>query len=77
MEAYAQTLALMNDVEMNDRVKMTMKTVSRVKRPENRRELVQTRLRRKGLFKKKGFEFRMKLMRGQGIKKRRISGSAE
>jgi len=42
------------------------KTVSRVKRPENRQELAQTRLRRKWLFKKKGFEFRMKLMRGQG-----------
>jgi len=39
-----------------------MKTVSRVKRPENRQELVQTRLRRKGLFKKKGFEFKVKLM---------------
>jgi len=46
-----------------------MKTVSRVKRPENRQELVQTRLRRKELFKKKGFEFRMKLMRGQGKKR--------
>jgi len=67
MEAYAQALALMNDVKMNDRVKMTeMKTVSRVKGPENRPELVQTRLRRKRLFKKKGFEFRVKLMRGQG-----------
>ena len=54
-----------------------MKNVSRVKRPENRQELVPTRLRRKGLFKKKGFEFRMKLMRGQGKKRRRISGSAE
>jgi len=31
-----------------------LKTVSRVKRPENRQELVQTRLRRKGLLKKKG-----------------------
>jgi len=38
MEAYSQTLALMNDVEMNDRVKMTeMKTVSRVKGPEYQR----------------------------------------
>jgi len=55
-----------------------MKTVSRVKGPENRQEFVQTRLRRKGLFKQKGFEFRMKLMRGQGKKMRRISGiSAE
>jgi len=43
-----------------------MKTVSRVKGPEYRQELVQTRLKRKGLFKKKGFEFRAKLMRGQG-----------
>jgi len=25
MEAYSQTLALMNDVEMNDRVKMTVR----------------------------------------------------
>jgi len=67
MEAYSQTLALMNDVKMNDRVKMTeMKTVSRVKGPENQQDLVQTRLRRKGLFKQKGFEFRVKLMRGQG-----------
>jgi len=31
----------------------------------------------KGLFKKKGFEFRMKLTRGQGKERRRISGSAE
>jgi len=54
-----------------------MKTVSRVKGPENRQQLVQTRLRRKGLFKKKGFEFRVKLMRGQGKKRRRISSSAE
>jgi len=38
-----------------------MKTVSRVKGLENRQELVQTRLRRKGLFKKKGFEFNVKL----------------
>jgi len=68
----------MNDVKMNDRVKMTeMKTVSRVKGPENRQGSVQTRLRRKGLFKKKGFEFRVKLMRGQGKNRRRISGSAE
>jgi len=42
------------------------KTVSRVKGTENRQELVQTRLRRKGLFKEKRFEFRVKLMRGQG-----------
>jgi len=54
-----------------------MKTVSRVKGPENRQELVQTRLRRKGLFTKKGFEFRVELVRGQGKKRRRISGSAE
>jgi len=68
----------MNDVKMNDTVKMTeMKTVSRVKGSENRQELVQTRLRRKGLFEKKGFEFRVKLMRGQGMKRRRISSSAE
>jgi len=54
MEAYSQTLALTNDVKMNDRVKLTeMKTVSRVKGPENRQELVQTRLRSTGLFKKK------------------------
>jgi len=54
-----------------------MKTVSRVKGPEDRQELVQTRLRRKGWFKMKGFEFRVKLMRGQGKKRRRISSSAE
>jgi len=61
MEAYSLTLALMNDVKMTE-----MKTVNRVKGPENQQELEQTRLRRKGLFKKKGFEFRVKLMRGQG-----------
>jgi len=78
MEAYSQTLALMNDVKMNDRVKMTeMKIVIRVKGPENPEELVQISLRRKGLFKKEGFEFRVKLMRTQGKKRRRISGSAE
>jgi len=54
-----------------------MKTVSRIKGPENRQELVQTRLRMKGLFKKIGFEFRVKLMRGQGKKRRRISSCAE
>jgi len=54
-----------------------MKTASRVKGPKNRQELVQTRLRKKALFKKKGFEFRVKLMRGQGKKRRRISSSAE
>jgi len=54
-----------------------MKTVSRVKGPENQQELVQTKLRMKGLFKKKGFEFRVKLMRGQDKKRRRISSSAE
>jgi len=32
-----------------------MKTVSRVKGPENRQDLVLTRLRRKGLFKEKSF----------------------
>jgi len=42
------------------------KTVSRVKGPENRQELVETRLRRKGLFKKKGFEFRVKIFRWSG-----------
>jgi len=41
-----------------------MKTVSWVKGPENRQELVQTRLRRKGLFKEKRFELRVKLMQG-------------
>jgi len=59
-----------------------MKTVSRVKGPENRQELVQTRRRRKELFKKKGFEFRVKLLRVQGKNRRRIvavpsDGSAE
>jgi len=42
-----------------------MKTVSSVKEPENRQELVLTRLRRKGLFKETSFEFRVKLMWGQ------------
>jgi len=55
--AYSQTLTYMNEMKMNDRVKMTeMKTVSRVKGPENRQELVQTRLWRKGLFKEKCLE---------------------
>jgi len=54
-----------------------MTSVSRVKGPENQQELVQTRLRRKGLFKKKGFEFRVKLMQGQGKKRRRISSRTE
>jgi len=40
-----------------------MKTLAR---SENRQRLVQTRLRRKGLFKDKFFEFRVKLMRVQG-----------
>jgi len=59
---------LFTDTVVDERCKndCEMKTVSRVKGPENRQELVQTRLRRKGLFKKKGFEFRVKLMRGQG-----------
>jgi len=43
-----------------------IKIVSLVNGPENRKELVQTRLKRKGLFKEKRFEFRMKLMRRQG-----------
>jgi len=43
-----------------------MKTVSYVKGPENRQELVQIRLRRKGLSKDKRFEFKVKLMRRQG-----------
>jgi len=58
---------------MND---CQMKIVSQVKGPENRQELVQKKLRRKGLFKEKDFELRVKLMRGQG-KWRRISSSAE
>jgi len=36
-----------------------MKTVSYVKWPENRQELVQTRLRRKRWFKEKCFELRL------------------
>jgi len=51
-----------------------MKTVSQVKSPENRQELVQ-RLRRKVLFKEKSFEFRVKQMRGEV--KYRISCSVE
>jgi len=54
-----------------------MKTVSWVKGPENRQELVQTWLRRKGLFKEKSFEFRVKLMGEQGKWKSRISSSDE
>jgi len=48
-----------------------------VKGPENRQEFVQTWLRRKGLFKEKGFEFRVKLMRGQGKWRSRINSSDE
>jgi len=40
-----------------------MKTVSYVKGPENQQELMRTRLRRKGVFKEKRLEFRVKLMR--------------
>jgi len=60
-------MAYMNEEKMSDRVKMTeMKTVSYVRGSENRQELVQARLKRKGLFKEKRFEFRMKLIRAQG-----------
>jgi len=48
-----------------------MKTV--VKGPENRQELVQTRLGREGLLKERSFEFRVKLMRGPGKWRSRIS----
>jgi len=57
----------MNKVEMNDRVKM---------RSRDRQELVQTRLRRKGLFKEKRFEFRVKMMRGQGKYNRGVESVA-
>jgi len=68
MDSYSQTLAYINEVTMNDRVKnyCEMKTISKVNEPEDRQELVQTRLRRKGLFKEKLFQFRVKLMRRQG-----------
>jgi len=49
--------------ERHDETDCEMKTVSIVKGPENRQELVQTRLRREELFKKKGFEFIVKQMR--------------
>jgi len=63
---------LFTDTGVNERGKndrqnendIEMKTVSYVKGPENRQELVQTRLRRKGVVKEKDFEFRVKLMRG-------------
>jgi len=45
---------------------MCYENVSLVEGPENLQGLVQTRLRRKGLFKEKCFEFRVKLMREQG-----------
>jgi len=38
---------------------------------------VDERCENEGLFKKKYFDFRLKLMRGQGKKRRRISSSAE
>jgi len=43
-----------------------MTEMKTVKEPENRQELVQTRLKSKGLFKEKSVEFRVKLVRGQG-----------
>ena len=44
------------------RVKNELKTVSQVKKPENRQELVQ-QTKGYGLIKEKDFEFRVKLMR--------------
>jgi len=54
-----------------------MKTVSRVKGPENRQEFSANKTKEERIVQKERFEFRVKLMRGQGNKRRRISGSAE
>jgi len=58
MEAYSQTRTGVDERCENERQgenDCEMKTASRVKGPENRQELVQTRPRRKGLFKKERF----------------------
>jgi len=64
----------MNEAKMNDRVKndFEMKTVSYSSRDQRTDKSWCKRLRRKGLFKEKRFEFRVKLMRGQGKWRRRI-----
>jgi len=66
MEAYSQTLAYMNEVKINDRVKINyMKTVrSRCQSRTDKSWFKQNVLWRKGLSKEKGFEFRVKLVRG-------------
>jgi len=56
------------------RVKMTVrwKPLAGSKGNENRKKLVQTRLRRKKLFNEKSFEFRVKLMRGHPALVRKV-----
>jgi len=58
---------------MNDRVNMT--EIGQGPREPTR--VGANKTRRKGLFKQKGFGLRVKLMRGQGKKRSRISSSAE
>jgi len=71
MGGYSWTLVKMNESKKNDRVKMTnemitVQAILSIKEPENRQELVQTDIKRNGLSKEKGFEFRVKLMREEG-----------
>jgi len=54
-----------------------LKTVSYMSRRQRTDKSRCKRLRRKGLFKMKSFEFSVKLMRGQGKWRSRISSSAE
>jgi len=57
MEAYSQTLAKMNEVKMNDRVKMRRKPLARSE---------DQRTDKSWCKQEKNFEYRVKLMRGQG-----------
>jgi len=53
-----------------------MKTVSFVKVPENRQELVQ-KTKEERIVERESFEFRVKLRRGEGKWRRRSSSNAE
>jgi len=74
MEACSQTLAQMNEVKMNDGVKLTVrsKPLAREMDPRTDKSWCK-RLRGKGLFKKESFEFRVNLMRRQGKWRRKIA----
>jgi len=62
-------LLLANAVYKSSKVKFNMQSLTAKMAEEDQDEGValQTRLRKKGLFKEKRFEFRVKLMRGYGI----------